>query len=881
MTNLLRWLVATIALLVSACGGGGGNGGSDTPTPPPDFEASSYQCSQVPGDDANFVNFESGHVKPLALSPDGSRLLVLNTPNNCLEVYATENDQLELMAAVSVGLEPVAVAFRSNTEAWVVNHLSDSVSIVALDEQPRVVQTLLVGDEPFDVVFAGAEFDRAFISAARRGQNHPQFQPVELREPGLGQAELWVFEAGQTGKNLGGNPLVIINLFAAPVRSLVASADGLSVYAATFLSGNRSTTVSRAKVLNAAPLSKPLPDQNLAGIKAPRTALIVQQQGNQWLDDEGQDWTDEIELSLPDNDVFVIDADSPMPSVSASVSGVGTVLFNMVLNPVTRSLYVSNTEALNRVRFEGPGDTASTVRGHFIENRITVVKPDSVNPVHLNESIDFHLEEGEGIPAEEKARALAQPQQMVLSPDGSTLYLAAFGSNKVAVIDTAQLEAGNYVDQQVVIDDGAPAGLALNEAGDRLYVYSRYGHSVQLYDTTTGAMLRRVEIFNPEPAKISEGRRFLYDAELSSATGTTSCGGCHIFGNLDALAWDLGNPDEQLQEKPINIVDPPSVVEPSQRLFHPMKGPMTTQTFRGINDSGPMHWRGDRTGNDPAIVDGVRESREAAAFKAFNPAFVGLVGRQQELTTQQLQQLTDFSLSIVPPPNPVRQLDNSLTASQERGRDIYFNERRTASILFCNDCHLLDPAQKLFGTNTTITFEGPFVDENFKVPQLRNMYQKVGFFHSPGKDPVVTGFGFVHDGAVTTMHEFFTEAAVFTFPNDGEIDDVTDFLFAFDSNLAPVVGQQVTLTASAPAAVNNRIRLFEERAALAAPECDLVVRGLIDGQHQGALFQGSASYLLASGDTLSISELRSGASAEGGELTFTCVAPGTGQRLAN
>jgi hypothetical protein len=371
------------------------------------------------------------------------------------------------------------------------------------------------------------------------------------------------------------------------------------VYAATFLSGNRSTTVGRAKVLDAAPLSKPLPDQNFEGFKAPRTALIVQQQGNQWLDDEGQDWSDEIELSIPDNDVFMIDADSPIPSASASVSGVGTVLFNMALNPVTRSLYVSNTEALNRVRFEGPGDTASTVRGHFIENRITVVKPASVNPVHLNESIDFDLEEEEGIPAEDKARALAQPQQMVLSPDGSKLYLAAFDSNKVAVVDTAQLEAGNYVDQQVVIDDGAPAGLALNETGDRLYVYSRYGHSVLLYDTTTGEQLNRVDIFNPEPTKISEGRRFLYDADLSSATGTTSCGGCHIFGNLDALAWDLGNPDGQLQEKPINIVDPPSVVAPSPSLFHPMKGPMTTQTFRGINDSGPMHWRGDRTGIVP------------------------------------------------------------------------------------------------------------------------------------------------------------------------------------------------------------------------------------------------------------------------------------------
>jgi hypothetical protein len=312
-----------------------------------------------------------------------------------------------------------------------------------------------------------------------------------------------------------------------------------------------------------------------------------------------------------------------------------------------------------------------------------------------------------------------------------------------------------------------------------------------------------------------------------------------------------------------------------------MKGPMTTQTFRGISDSGPMHWRGDRTGNTRAIVDGVMESREAAAFKAFNPAFVGLVGRQQELSEQQLQRLTDFSLTIVMPPNPVRKLDNSLSPAQQRGRNIYFNVRRTSGVLLCNDCHLLAPAQKRFGTNTTITFEGPTIDENFKVPQLRNMYQKTGLFHSPAKNPVVTGFGFVHDGSVTTLHEFFTEAAVFTFANDGEINDVSDFLFAFDSNLAPVVGQQVTLTGSSPASASTRVALFEQRASQAIPECDLVVTGLLDGERQWALYQGSDSYLLASGATVSSQQLRESLGEVASELTFTCAVPGSGARLAN
>src|SRR5262249_53921129 len=42
---------------------------------------------------SSFVNFESGHVRPLALSPDGSRLFAVNTPDNRLAVYdVTDTD---------------------------------------------------------------------------------------------------------------------------------------------------------------------------------------------------------------------------------------------------------------------------------------------------------------------------------------------------------------------------------------------------------------------------------------------------------------------------------------------------------------------------------------------------------------------------------------------------------------------------------------------------------------------------------------------------------------------------------------------------------------------------------------------------------------------
>jgi DNA-binding beta-propeller fold protein YncE len=118
-------------------------------------------------------------------------------------MWIVDSGGLSFAASVSVGMEPVAVAARSNAEVWVVNHLSDSISIVDLSGPvPGVKRTLLVGDEPRDIVFAlpacvdlfdtgqpvetggspnglcdnngitvGTAGDRAFITTAHRGQH--------------------------------------------------------------------------------------------------------------------------------------------------------------------------------------------------------------------------------------------------------------------------------------------------------------------------------------------------------------------------------------------------------------------------------------------------------------------------------------------------------------------------------------------------------------------------------------------------------------------------------------------------------------------------------------------------------------------------------------
>ena len=118
----------------------------------------------------SFVNFESGQTRPLALSPDGTRLFAVNTPDNRLEIFNVGANGLTKAGSVPVGMEPIAVAAKSDAEVWVVNLLSDSVSIVDVASSPaRVVRTLLTCDEPRDIVFAGPGNGRAFVTTSRRG----------------------------------------------------------------------------------------------------------------------------------------------------------------------------------------------------------------------------------------------------------------------------------------------------------------------------------------------------------------------------------------------------------------------------------------------------------------------------------------------------------------------------------------------------------------------------------------------------------------------------------------------------------------------------------------------------------------------------------------
>ena len=176
---------------------------------------SSLAASADPFADA-FVNFETAPVHPMDLHLETGILALCNLPDARLELFDVRGDAPAAVGQVPVGLDPVTVRFRTSQEAWVVNHISDSISIVDVTAQ-RVVHTLRTLDTPTDVVFAGNPL-RAFVACSRPNMLQV-FDPV---------ARQW---------------LTNLVVEAQRPRTLAVSPDGLTVYAAIFESGNGTTLV--------------------------------------------------------------------------------------------------------------------------------------------------------------------------------------------------------------------------------------------------------------------------------------------------------------------------------------------------------------------------------------------------------------------------------------------------------------------------------------------------------------------------------------------------------------------------------------------------------------------------------------------------------------
>ena len=766
---------------------------------------------------ADFVHFESGHVHPAAMTPSGDRLLVVNTPDNRLSVFDLTGAAPVRIADIPVGLEPVSVAAFDDGTAWVVNHLSDDVSVVDLTTlHTRAV--LQVGDEPSDVVFAGGN---AYVSVSQ-------------------EDAVKVYDAGTLAPV--GSPIAINGRMP---RALAVSADGSRVFAAVFQAGNRTSVLSFVEANDSLP--PPNPPIGAGVPPPPDVALIVQQQGSDWRDESGKLWNSKIKYTL--HEVDVAEISTATRTVVASHRDMATVNFALAVAADGR-LALTGTEARNFVRFE------PNQRGHSVDSRLALVSGGAVTTHDLNPHINYTVTPG---PPGEADSALGIPTGVAWSSNSQRVYVTSLAGNRLGVIASPSGGSATLLARRPTV--AGPTGVVVDDTRGRIYVVGRFRNELQTLRSSNFTEIDRAWIgFDPTPDEIVNGRKFFYGG-FTSGHGDQACASCHVFGDFDNLAWDLGDPQGAFQPKP------PGQIDPFLGGFHPMKGPMTTQSLRGLPGTFLLHWRGDR-----------------ADLSAFNPAFVGLMGRGSALPDSEMAAFGDFVLPLAHPPNPNQFLDRSFRdapagqPSARRGRTFYFGTQVDGG-LTCNGCH----ASLAFGPGTN----GQVIDrialrdsQDIKVPQLRNLYRKTGFTDAIG----VTnkrGFGFTHDGAIDNLFNFLRFPG-FNFPGgDPQRRDVEAFLLAFDTGLAPAVGFQIAFTGGAsnsdPVAI---ARLDTLKRCHDSTWVDLVAHGRVGGQPRGWKYQGGDQW---KPDKAALPNLTSAAlralGGAGSEVVVTGVPRGSGTRM--
>ena len=200
------------------------------------------------------------------------------------------------------------------------------------------------------------------------------------------------------------------------------------------------------------------------------------------------------------------------------------------------------------------------------------------------------------LPVAERERSIGDPRGILWNSTGTRGYITGMGSGNVITID---VNGERLSPQPVKLGDGA-SGLALDETRERLYAFNRFAATLSIMDTETEEVIGAVPLFDPTPQDIKAGGRHFYDTHKTSGLGHVSCASCHPDGRMDRLAWDLGDPAGTVVRITNNSVGAPIA-------YHPMKGPMVTQTLQDIIGHQPFHWRGDRL-----------------SIEEFNPTFTNL-----------------------------------------------------------------------------------------------------------------------------------------------------------------------------------------------------------------------------------------------------------------
>ncbi|MBT3637326.1 MAG: hypothetical protein HN531_10325, partial [Opitutae bacterium] len=728
-------------------------------------------------------SFLSPHARPIVAH--GDYVFVVNTPCDTIDVLHANSGRM--LRRIPVGIDPVSLAVRPDgRELWVANHVSDSVSVIDLEQSKptfmHVVATIqdidpktkaTRFDEPVGIAFANSQ--KAYVALS--SENKIAVVDVATRKVTKG-----------------------LPIRAQDPRAIMVRNDRL--YVIPFESNNKTQLSGGYKI-----------DGKLVTFNAHEHSIAnnnVLSLGHV---------TDIVKHPrVPDRDLFVFDVKTD--KLIQTVDTLGTLLYGMTVDS-KGTVFVAQTDARNDVN--GRAGTKKhglkELGNRAFLNQVTKVRFEG-GKARKPEFLDL-----EPLPPENPAdgMALATPFAVEVSGNDSTLFVSAAGSDKVFSMDA---KSGKVMGRVKV--GAVPRGIALDpgKAGkpSRAWVLNAVDNSVSILDVSNPRSLRVVRTIpleDPTHFEFKAGRIAFNQADFSS-TKSFSCASCHPDGHTDQLLWVLKTP----------------IVTGGNQIM-----PRSTMPVRGLRDTAPFHWDGipgDPYGgtnsasvrkpvkpnsdpNDPVsttrhLVDGGL----ASTMKQVEDDSTNDEGKAGLMNSKERDLLSKFLLGVTYPPAQRRAYDNELSPRAEEGFELFHilgdNDPTKRKPNVCGDCHRMP-----FWVSTNTPGSG------MEAPTWRGAYDR--FLILPQGRLNIIDFDFYRRVA----EEGIPERKIWKFSWGGRsrFDPVWDMVLEGSTGFSGSLGRQVTLNSSTTE--DNLSKDLLDALELSASEGAVVlqVEGLIIEEGKG------------------------------------------------
>jgi len=422
----------------------------------------------------------------IAITDDGSRLLVVNPDSNSVSVI----DPLagEKLAELTVGDDPRTVALEGRARAYVANRGSNTVSVINLSEL-TVAAAIEVEQQPYGVVVAtGGDF--AFAA------------------------------------NSGSDSISVIETATLEVISTIAVCDrpaGLAITADRLYVTHLLTGLVSVIDVTGLPATVPYCGPLDFDADGQITVVEIMQVASRWscqCDDECYDPRYDIDdnCDIDIVDIMVVAALWGPACPVISTGSTSNLAQSIVLDPTGVHAYLPH------------------------------IKSNSLNPAPLFDTSIFpvvsviDLTTNQHLPSELISLdtvdvPVNMPFDAAFTPDGSELWVLNSGSNDISVLKT-ELRTG----VAHIVVGANPRGIVLSPNGGTAYVNNTLDGTVSVIDTTTAEVTEVLASTNFYlPPIYLQGKKLFHSSARPALTRDQwiSCASCHFEGELDGRTWNF------------------------------------------------------------------------------------------------------------------------------------------------------------------------------------------------------------------------------------------------------------------------------------------------------------------------------------------------------